>query len=742
MTHLSPVSTDNTPDPCAQEPIRFPGAIQPHGCVMVLDRGGNIRAASGNTKGKLGLSCDDLLGTAVWQAFGQHEHWLSDLHSVLQTLGPGQACWLSPIERAGLSWEVRATSVQWGAQDRQAMVLLDWLPGSDFTPKENHSLFANVAQSLRGLNESASLTRYLQEAAMAVQRFTGYERVMVYRFEADWSGEVVAEAVADGCESKYLGHRFPATDIPSQARQLYIEQPVRVIADVHAMPVDLRVAPDAPDTPDTLDLGFSGLRAVSPVHLEYLRNMRVGASLVLSLIHQGELWGMLVCHHPTPRLPPSHVTQALCVASELMLGNVTSHVDSLMALDKVKHALKIQQALSLVERSLEHMGRRFVIPDTLQELLGTVGADAISICLEGELLCGDSLPAALTDRLERYWTESNELVFQTHALSTMWPEVCGPDWPYAGVLACRMGEEPRSWVVILRHERVRHIRWAGNPYKQASHPSEQLTPRASFQTWVESVRQQAEPWQEHDKHAVLELMRLIRLRRQSWKVRRYQEVLRSFMSQQEQQLLQDRARMALVVHDQLGQLMAAARFKIRRLAEPAQAVNSKQPVIQSAMDDLEEAMEVARNLAHHLYPMVLRHGLMVALESLVDDISRRCDLPIELDGPPTMPKLKEQVAEVFFSVAREALNNVVRHARASRAKVSLLLGDGYLEMAIEDDGVGFPTGRSPARRQFGMFGMRERARWIDAEFDAGNMPSGGARVVLRWKLPTAEEVAE
>jgi len=213
------------------------------------------------------------------------------------------------------------------------------------------------------------------------------------------------------------------------------------------------------------------------------------------------------------------------------------------------------------------------------------------------------------------------------------------------------------------------------------------------------------------------------------------------METQETAFQQDRARLALLVHDQLGQLMAAARLKISHLADTPGDLKQTSAMVRSAMDDLEEAMEVARNISHHLYPLALRHGLMAAMESLVEDFRHRTGLPIGLTGSDIPPTVPNQVGEVFFGIAREALNNVVRHAQAHTADVRLSYTPAGLHMQIEDDGVGFAAQPPTDERRFGLFGMRERASWIQAELLFSNRPEGGARVQLTWTAPRMAESA-
>ncbi|HRL30860.1 MAG TPA: GAF domain-containing protein, partial [Ottowia sp.] len=147
----------------------------------------------------------------------------------------------------------------------------------------------------------------LQDAVHMVRELTGFDRVMAYRFRADDSGDIVAEE-RDAALDPYLGWRFPASDIPAQARRLYIENTMRLIADVGSTPVAVRAAPGV-DQP--LDMSHGVLRSVSPIHIEYLQNIGVGASMSLSIVLEGRLWGMLACHHRTPRQVP-YVTRAAC----------------------------------------------------------------------------------------------------------------------------------------------------------------------------------------------------------------------------------------------------------------------------------------------------------------------------------------------------------------------------------------------------------------------------------------------
>lgn len=727
------MASDTEPDLCGQEPIQFPGAVQSHGCLMVMSRAGQILAVSENVEPLLGCTIDSLLGKPLWRVLSHRSTWLSNLHHLISRTDWAPEYWLPSVELGGSVWDVRLALGHWGPAANDDCLLLEWLPGSGQTYEDDRRLFESVSRALRDLHDAASLPGYLASVTRALQEFTGYDRVMVYRFEPDWSGVVLAEAAGEGMTEQYLDHRFPASDIPPQARALYLEQPVRVIADVDSPPAGLAVAPGAPGAATGIDLSQSGIRAVSPVHLQYLRHMGVRATVVLSLIHQGVLWGMLVCHHRLPRRPPRHMTHLLCVASEIILGNVTSHVANLLALEQAEQSLHIQQALATLERSLEHMGQRFHLHHAHDDLLKTFDADGLCICMDGDLLCGQPVPETIATRLRAHWTSTSDVDFASDQLSAVWPDSLPADWPYVGLLAVQLGESDASWIVLWRREYLTHVKWAGDPSHKTYGPrADPLTPRASFDSWVQTVRGRSTPWVDMHRKAALELARIILLRRQGWEVRRFQHTLRQFMEQQETAFQQDRARLALLVHDQLGQLMAAARLKISHLADTPSDLRQTGAMVRSAMDDLEEAMEVARNISHHLYPLALQHGLMAALESLVEDVRHRSGLAVTLSGTDIPPTVPSQVSEVFFGIAREALNNVVRHAQAHTAQVQLSYTRLGLRMQIQDDGVGFEAINPNGERHFGLFGMRERATWIRADLMFSNRAEGGACVELTW----------
>lgn len=273
-------------DACAREPIHLSGAIQPHGVLLAFaPRSGEIVAASENAGELFATDAQALLGQAIDEWFDSHA--LELVRASAAASQPGDFPRLAGLVNAGAWGELHYLSVHVRAQ--LIHVELEPAARDSAEPLDAHAMIAR-------LETGAQAAPFFQAVAEQVRELTGYDRVMVYAFRRDHSGEVVAQALG-GELSSYLGLRFPASDIPPQARALYLANRVRVIPDAGYAPVPVRTAAQAAP----LDMSFDLLRSVSPIHLEYLRNMGVRASMSISLIVDGRLWGLIACHHPQPR---------------------------------------------------------------------------------------------------------------------------------------------------------------------------------------------------------------------------------------------------------------------------------------------------------------------------------------------------------------------------------------------------------------------------------------------------------
>lgn len=333
-------------------------------------------------------------------------------------------------------------------------------------------------------------------AAREVRQLTGYERVMIYRFAANGDGEVVAESLAPGAAS-YLGLRFPASDIPPQARAAFAAVGVRAIIDATAtdsplLPPVERIADEA------LDLGRCTLRAVSPVHLEYLRNMRVRASLTAAIRVDGVLWGLIACHHPIPRDAPPAVREVAALAASLLAARLTAF-DGQRLMEAQLRADAFQREL-FARFSAE--GPEWV-GDLMrpEAILPVVLADGAALYVRGVVTAvGDAGAAGavrpLLERIAERIGSGDLLVVES--IADDFPEI-GP-LPFAGFLAVRLSPAVGDLLVWTRGEALRAVRWAGDPrHKVVRDPDAgRLSPRTSFAEWSEQVRGRCAPWTTED----------------------------------------------------------------------------------------------------------------------------------------------------------------------------------------------------------------------------------------------------
>jgi diguanylate cyclase (GGDEF)-like protein len=478
---------------CDQEPIHIPGAIQPHGAMLAARIGDLlVTHASANLAAILGVSAEDALGRPLAQMLGeaactalrgeceQNEHRL-DYSDILVT-----------PEGSTLHLQVHRVA---------ELVIIDIEPAL----KARQGFPAIVAQSVLETFKQATTRLELCEAA--VQRLkvlTGFDRVLAYRFSEDGHGAVIAEAREDSLEP-FLGHHYPASDIPQQARRQYLLQRVGAVADSSYQAVPLLSHPTLHDgTP--LDMTHSSLRAISPVHLKYMRNMNTAASLTIGLAHEQTLWGMLVCHHSTPRPSGPELRAAVDIVGQvvsLMLGSLGQmevytqrferSVTMRKLIDKLATSASLMDAFATAE----------------QELLKLVAADGAMVRLSGKILYfGRTPPAsAAQSALSVLHRAAAGEVLAVEDLGLRYPELVSCAAEGSGALMLPLSKTDDDAILWFRPELSRDVIWGGNPDKSArlDPVSGRLSPRKSFAAWTVIVRGHSLPWQDVDLSVVREL---------------------------------------------------------------------------------------------------------------------------------------------------------------------------------------------------------------------------------------------
>jgi light-regulated signal transduction histidine kinase (bacteriophytochrome) len=460
---------------CDREPIHIPGAIQPHGVLLGFDRRLELVTASANLPEALHRATSVRpadLGPAVEvavRAIAADPR--ADVGPITTTIG-------------SKSWEV----IVHGAGDT---VFVELEPVPPDAPDRGQ--FAWMAQrALDVLQRVTDIQELLDVATREIRRLTGFDRVMAYRFRHDDSGEVIAEDRRRELEP-FLGLRYPATDIPAQARRLYVENPLRMIVDVRYRPTPL-VPSTHPQTNEPFDLGNSVLRSVSPIHVEYLTNMGVAASMSVSIVIGGRLWGLIACHHLAPRFVP-HAVRMACRLVSQTLGLLVERAEAATLERRRVAAMDGIRSLLLAAAREDDPIRALTSGSTaVRDLVDATGV-AVSYDSRVETLGEVPTRAALGEIIAWLDRQPDREVFACDDLPARLPEIASPRVA-AGLLAACFDQERRGYVLWFRPEEVETVRWAGNPNKVYPHGTHgaRLSPRGSFAEWIETVRGRARPW--------------------------------------------------------------------------------------------------------------------------------------------------------------------------------------------------------------------------------------------------------
>lgn len=466
---------------CEREQIHLAGSIQPHGALLVLkEPEGRIVQASANAAHFLGLP---------------HVHGLELGQLGGDLAGRVRARLAEPLR--DLPVAVRASA---GVPRRTFDCLMHRAPSGELVIELEVAgplvdLRRDVEGAVHRILEASSIEAVCDETAQVYRELVGYDRVMVYRFDEHGHGEVVSERRVPGVES-LLGNRYPASDIPQIARRLYERNRVRVLADVNYQPVPL-IPRISPLSGEELDMSLCFLRSMSPIHIQYLKNMGVCATLVVSLLVRGRLWGLIACHHYAPRFVPYPVRSACELVAEL----VATRLAALESFVQAQAELAVRR---LEQRMVEAVARegdwRSALFDGSGAILQMVRAGGAALVFEGQVMTVGDVPAtpqlrALVEWLDR---RPSAPVHVTDALGQAESRFAALAAVAAGVLAVPVSSAAGEYLLWFRPERVRTVTWAGDPSKpvEVGDDPSQLSPRRSFAQWRQVVKGTSEPWTE------------------------------------------------------------------------------------------------------------------------------------------------------------------------------------------------------------------------------------------------------
>jgi diguanylate cyclase (GGDEF)-like protein len=513
---------------CAQEPIHLLGTVQSYGFLMVVDIASRsiVQVSAGIVRHWPGLQdAGALLGRPLtdWVAAGKGPD-PPDIALDIESLPASHLIalpWRPRFEQTG-AMQAQPASLQWEClgHRREEVAVIEWLPENvtvDEVRRQNQ-IFTDFGEVIARLRRAEGLDAFFRECVKVVQEISGFDRVMIYRFLPDGCGEVVAEHTSNGYQKKYLGLRFPASDLPSQARTLYLTNKLRVLADVEAS-TDTLVPPRLPNG-ELLDQSHCMLRGLSPVHLSYLRNMGVRATLTLSIVCEGKLWGLIACHHHRPRMPPHQIREGMRQLSELLAEIASMRIEALSNLEAVSHRLALDRLVNEFHQALIQDGDLATVLDLwLPRLLPAFNASNLGVrigtlhCVGGPGKRKGSVHQILDEvgaRLDLRNRSPNVGMWDDLRTSRKRALMSLPE--AAGLLLAQRYDEDIIFCFMTRPEVVRQVRWGGEPVKHVvplPNGRVRLEPRRSFAAWQQLVRGHSDPWQKTDAEALQNLLRIL-----------------------------------------------------------------------------------------------------------------------------------------------------------------------------------------------------------------------------------------
>lgn len=469
---------------CEREQIQLAGSIQPHGALLVVrEPDYAIIQISANACEFLGLT-GKLLGRPLAEiAPGLIDSIRLHANETLRAIPAAIRCRIGP----------NATEYDCLLhRPPEGGLVLELEPAA---PAVN--LSGSVETSLRRIIGSLSLRTLCDDTATILRELTGYDRVMVYRFDDKGHGEVYSEVREPHLEA-FLGNRYPASDIPQMARRLYERNRVRVLVDVHYNPVPLEPRL-SPLSNGPLDMSLCFLRSMSPIHIQYLKNMGVCSTLVVSLVVGGRLWGLIACHHYKPRFVHFEL-RAVC---ELLAEAVSTRIAALESFVEAQSEIFVrrleQRMLEAISREGDWKSALFEQPQSALQPLNAAGA---ALIYEGHIYTAGEVPGTQEIRDVGTWLDRKQQssVFATTSLGLDEPQF-GDLTPVAsGLVAAPISSSPGDYILWFRPEQVRTVTWGGDPQKPVlvGNDPMQLSPRLSFAQWHQVVEGTCEPWSPAD----------------------------------------------------------------------------------------------------------------------------------------------------------------------------------------------------------------------------------------------------
>lgn len=659
---------------CDREPIHLLGAIQPVGFLVAVSTDWIVARSSTNVSRFLGFEPQSMVGSPL-AAFLPPKlmHDLRNRVAYLVTPTSVERLFGCELTEGGAPYDF-AVHVTGG------QIVIEAEPGTPENGDANGAVRAMMAR----LDAQPDMTGFCREGARQVRALLGYDRVMVYKFGPDGDGEVVAEACKSGIGS-FKGLRYPASDIPKQARALYKRNLLRVIHDVDAEPVG--IIPELDEHRKPLDLSLSVLRSVSPIHIEYLKNMGVGASLSISIVVDDELWGLFACHHYAPRSP----TFERRSVSELFAQMFSMRLESRERRELVEYERRARDISDQLLGAVASDETLLKDPDWLADILtSTIPADGVGVWVNGGYAFSGVTPP--TDDFRRIIRALNGTaagkVFSTDHIGGFVERAEGFAKEASGLLAIPISRSPRDYVVLFRSELRESVRWAGDPHKPVHYGPNgpRLTPRESFAEWRELVEGHSAPFTASELR-VAETLRATLI-----------EVVLRLADEAAAQRHQSNARQELLIAElnhRVRNILGVIRGLIRQSQPDEDVVRDFVKVVDGRIHSLARAHNQITD--DHWGPAPLQ--ALIDAETAAFAASKESDIVSE--GPPVL--LNPQAYSTMALVVHELVTNSTKYGSLSvDGKVDIRWHrNNELDLVMVWEESGGPHVAKPTRKGFG-----------------------------------------
>lgn len=666
---------------CDREPIHIPGGIQSHGFLIALDQSYAVQFCSNNISSFIDATAAALLGKKLPEIdiFGgeKGQQFNSMVAFFVNQDSGGQNCFPYTIGEQTFNVIVN----QHGGN-----ITLDFEPAGAGLAYDIQSL---IGKSLSEILSDTNLGRLLNNAAGQIKKIIGYDRVMVYKFHEDGHGEVVAESKNEELES-WVGLHYPASDIPKQARELYKINLVRLISDVYSSPSALVALPT--DAPAVLDLTHSTLRAVSPIHIQYLKNMKVASSFSVSIMDHGKLWGLIACHNYTPRFINFRERE-----SAKLVGQVLSSAISFREQEEdQQQAAEHRQAVEMITR---HLLRNIAVEDalvnqqcSLKDVLHCTGA---ALYYENRLHCTGNVPDDAFIHKLIAWLGSktyHDGYFMSQKLSEEFPLAQHYTLNSSGILACRLGKDLNEYMIWFRPELKSTVTWAGNPEKAKTIDEQgilHISPRTSFNAWSQQVEHTSLPWKKHELDAAISLRDEVNyaISRKATELRVINEKLRIAYSELDtfSYTISHDLKNPLATIRSYAQLIKRGTLDTQKTTMMAERIEKGTEKMQIMIDEV-----LAYSKAGQSRLEVKAINMQKLLEEIRQDLlisTNNPQLQIEINESPLIYGDEMMILQVFSNL----IGNAVKYSRKSSPSIVSIAGKKDADetvYAISDNGIG------------------------------------------------------